>query len=588
MGSPAWQARIDLDGSVEGSGFLVSERTVLTCAHVVRDAERADVVFPGAPGLGPVPARVSMRGSWAGGPHDTGDVAVLELDRRVGLPPAWFGELDSPHGPEPRRLVSYGFPAGYGVEGVQSELRVTSRQLINGEWSQLEFWKGYGQEPAHGFSGAAVVLEATGGVVGMVSAHDPVTRNGRMIPAQVLARHWPRLADLIPTPGYPTEDKRLLRELVARVPAPALVHPVDRLLRSAVGRLGIQPPSQAVAGLWEAVWYLLSEAPPRPHSQPLAELAVRLADAVADLDGGLSGELRAWARTHRTRAGTSAPATRPPVPVRSAAERRWSPILVEIKRSGADRNALLVEVSAFRDGSRRLVGEKRMTKAHVREWVLERIDEAFGEIDTEGRELIAFAVPRGWLNQPVDQWRRRKGNRAPLGCQSPVVVMDHDRRASEQLQYKLRKMWEALDGQSRSEIHRIPCETAQRPERLSVQLQDVYGPVGFARAPKTLRDRDLHAAALDAPAPIVLWPRTGCSDGAHCSGRCSGGRFLDSLAQQLSALPPSELPQRVFELRKQAFLHEGAEPHWAADLSLVWEDPRWFPEVRPLYHSPVG
>ncbi|MFD7638592.1 serine protease, partial [Streptomyces sp. NPDC059873] len=64
--SPAWHARIDADGAV-GSGFLVSGRTVLTCAHVVT-GDRASVVFPGAPGLAPVPARVVLRGhAWAGG-----------------------------------------------------------------------------------------------------------------------------------------------------------------------------------------------------------------------------------------------------------------------------------------------------------------------------------------------------------------------------------------------------------------------------------------------------------------------------------------------------------------------------------------
>jgi NTP-dependent ternary conflict system VMAP-like protein/trypsin-like peptidase len=587
--SPTWQARVDIGGLVEGSGFLVSDRAVLTCAHVVRHGERAEVVFPGAPGLPPVPATVAMRGPWAGGAQDPGDVAVLELDRAVPLGPAVFAGLDEAYRMPQPKLVAYGFPAGYDEEGVQSELRVTSSQLIRDEWDQLEFWKGYGQEPVQGFSGAAVTLEGSGGVVGMVSAHDPVNRSGRMIPAQVLARHAPRLAELIPTPGYRDDDKRRLRELVER--APELPCTVDRLLRTALGPLGIAaPPAHGTDGLWEAVWYLLSEAPPRFGALPLAELTVRLADLVPD--EALGRELRSWSRTHRALHHEPAPGNpAPTAPSDPERTRRWSPILVEIERSGADRSALLVEVSAYRDGSRRLVGEKRLAKGQVREWVLDRIDEAFGEIDTEGRELIAFALPRGWLNQPVDQWSRRKGNRSPLGCLSPVVVMDHDRRASDLLQFKLKKMWSMLDRQPGSALHRIGCQGAQRPERLSVQLQDVYGPVGFARPPKSPRDRELHRAALDAPAPIVVWPRAGCGgakgDG-RCDRSCAGNDFLDALAGDLALIPPAELPERIFELRKRAFLHEEAEPHWAADLALVWEDPRWFPEVRPLRHSPVG
>ncbi|MFB7273838.1 trypsin-like peptidase domain-containing protein [Streptomyces sp. NPDC056244] len=619
--SPAWHARIDVDGAVEGSGFLVADRTVLTCAHVMRYRDRAEVVFPGAPGApdaGPIPARVVDRGAWAGGDRDRGDLAVLELDRPVDIAPAVFAALGAPYASSAPKLVAYGFPDGYGEEGVQSELRATSRQLISDEWAQLEFWRGYGQETDRGFSGAAVMLEGGGTVVGMVVAHDPVTRNGRMIPAQVLARHWAALADLVPTPGYPAEEKRRLRELVAR--CPALPGPLGPLVRAAAGPLGVEPPAVEPRSVWEAVWYLLSESTPGPGVLPLAELAVRLAGLAGSAgDERLARELRDWSRAHRSRHDASPPLTAPPVsepsvplvppaaPSRAehaplappplhargrlapaAPARRWSPILVEIRRSGADRGALLVEVSAYRDGSRRLVGQQRLAKREVRGWVLERIDDAFAEIDTEGRELIAFALPRGWLNQPVDQWTGRKSMSTPLGCVAPVVVMDHDRRASGRLQYRLKKAWDVLDRQPGSAVHRITCSGTVRPERLTVQLQDVAGPVGLTRPPKSPRDRALYGAVLDAPAPIVLWPRTGCPGGALCGASCQGEEFLNRLADQLSVLPPGELPERIFELRKRAFHHEGPDPHWAAELSFVWDDPRWFPDVARLSRSPVS
>ncbi|MFD7115546.1 trypsin-like peptidase domain-containing protein [Streptomyces sp. NPDC059922] len=667
--SPAWHARIDADGAV-GSGFLVSGRTVLTCAHVVT-GDRASVVFPGAPGLAPVPARVVLRGhAWAGGDRDPGDLAVLELDRPPGLAPAAFAPLDAPYASPAPKLVAYGFPYGYDEEGVQSELRATSRQLIRDEWAQLAGWRGYGQETDHGFSGAAVMLEGTGAVAGMVVSHDPVSRTSRMIPAAVLVRHWAPLADLVPTPGYPPEEKRRLRELVARVGSPgspgrpgvpdfhsrpdlhgssgaagspALVGALGRLLRAAAGPLGVEPPPGEPGSLWEAVWYLLSESGrPGPGALPLAELTVRLAGLVGDET--LGAELRDWSRAHRARhdpppvaphtgshaavgimghgptvpyaaehtareatpyANTpyeaplvSAPyATAPAVaavpgpavgmPPVGRSTRRWSPILVEIKRSGADRGKLLVEVSAYRDGGRRLVGEERLAEREVRAWVLDRIDDAFAEIDTEGRELIAFALPRAWLNKPVDQWTARKGMSTPLGCVAPVVVMDHDRRSSKRLQFRLKKMWDVLDRQPGSPVHPVSCAGSARPELLTVQLQDVLGPVGLTRPPRSRGDR-LHTAVLDAPAPIVLWPRTGCADGAACGDSCRGAEFLNALADQLSVLPPGDLPERIFELRKRAFGHDGPEPHWAAGLSFVWEDPRWFPDVPPLSRSPVG
>ncbi|MFJ8669378.1 trypsin-like peptidase domain-containing protein [Streptomyces sp. NPDC093600] len=633
--SPAWHVRVEHEGTVHGSGFLVGGSTVLTCAHVVHGLERASVSFPGVPGFGAVPSRVGERGLWAGGRTDPGDVAVLTLEAPAPAEPAVFAapfaDPDMTLGDgRPPRLVAYGFPHGYTVEGAQSELRVThDRQLISGEWNQVEFWKAYGQEPSHGFSGSAAMRADSGAVVGMISSYDPVSRNGRMIPARVLARHVPGLAELVPTPGYTAEEKRWLRELVDRVGTPP--YPVERLLSTATGRLGPTVPPAWLGGLWQGIWYLFCEVPPHRGRLPLAELTLRLADLVADRE--LGRELRAWSREHRSRHETGpaphagpaspAPAASCPAPtavtcddgrgdepverchdpapdsVRDgagagatydgtrAAALPWAPILVEIRRSGADRNAVMAEVSVYRDGDRLLVNEKRLTTAQLRSWVLDRIDDAHDEIG-DGRPLIAFALPRDWLNRPVDLWTRSKGKEAPLGCTSPVVVMDHDRRGKARLQFQLKRAWAELDRQDGSPLHRVACSSTHRPPQLSVLLQDVRGPVGFTRPPKTARDRELHGAALNAPAPILLWPRTGCPPGGPCAGACPGTGFLDRMAERISLLPPGELPDLVFRLRKEAFLHEGPEPHWAAELSLVWEDPRRFPEVRPLRRSPVA
>ncbi|MET9481679.1 trypsin-like peptidase domain-containing protein [Streptomyces sp. NPDC006638] len=687
--SPAWHARIDVGGAVEGSGFLVAEDTVLTCAHVVGRWPRAEVVFPGARSLGPVAAEVVARGAWAGGDTDPGDLAVLRLDRPVGIVPAAFAPLVGPYATPPPKLVAYGFPDGYEEEGVQTELRATSHLLIQDEWAQLEYWRGYGQQADRGFSGAAVMVESSGEVAGMVVTQDAVTRNCRMIPARVLARHWAPLADRVPTGSYRGEEKRRLRELIER--ARVTRGTPGALLQKVSGTQDFVLPGVEPDTLWAAVWYLLTETEPRPDRLPLADLAVHLVSYVDDET--LGDELRAWARSHRSThdhapapetvwperepsvressvhessatggtaeggptvmalgsvelppapapdAAVAAPAVPlavpavvpppqvtpdpapapslpfapspsaqaepvpvpvpapspapepapPPAPRLPARTRHWSPILVEIRRSGADRKALLVEVSAYRHGHRRLVGEQRLTKRDLQPWVLDRIDDAFAELDTTGRELIAFALPRGWLNHPVDQWSARKGTRTPLGCVAPVVVMDHDRRTNPRLQFRLKKMWDVLDEQRQSRFHRITCEGAPAPGLLAVQLQDAAGPVALTRPPTAPDDRATHLAVLDAPVPIVLWPRTGCPGGGGeaCGAACRGSVFLDSLAERLSLLAPGELPEHVFALRKHAFGHEGPEPHWAADLSFVWDDPRWFPDVPRLNRSPV-
>ncbi|GAA2814799.1 trypsin-like peptidase domain-containing protein [Streptomyces showdoensis] len=618
MGSPAWHVRVD-GGGLVGSGFLVAADTVLTCAHVVEGHGDATVWFPGAQALGTVPARVTRRGPWGGGATDPGDVAVLTLDRPVRVPPVAFaGPEGVGEDREPPRLVAYGFPEGYVEEGAQTELRTTSAdQLIHDEWQQAEYWKGYGQEPSHGFSGAAAMRAADGAVVGMVASYDPVVRNARIIPARVLARYVPALAALVPTPGCSPEEKRGLLDLVER--AGPLPVPVERLLAAATGPLGPALPPAPPRDLWQGVWHLLTETTVVGDRVPLAELALRVADLMDDQE--LRRAFRVWAREHRERrrgprpSGPALPCDDEPrhETASSAARDRardrpagsggpdgpgapasvpggpppWAPILVEVRRSGADGSSVIAEVSVYRGGDRLLVSERRLTVGRLRGWVLDRIDEAYEEI-VDGRPLIAFALPRSWLNKDVDQWTRKRGKEPPIGCSSPVVVLDHDRRSKGRQQFALKRVWEELDRQDGSPLHRVACATPQGAAQLSVLLQDVRGAVGFARPPTASRERSLYGAALDAPAPIVLWPRNGCPPGGPCAGNCSGTGFLDRIAERISRLPPAELPDVVFRLRKEAFLHEGPEPHWAAHVSLVWEDPRRFPEVRPLRHSPVG
>ncbi|MFC8512117.1 trypsin-like peptidase domain-containing protein [Streptomyces sp. NPDC057257] len=198
-----WHARVECGGKVAGAGFLVSADKVLTCAHVVEGGDRAEltVSFPQRPGFEPVPARVVAHGGWAAGRlADRGDLAVLKLDREVGIAPAALASADAAHGD--RRLVAYGFPAGYD-EGTLAEYRITAGPfLISREWIQLEAWRGHGQPLVAGFSGAAVTLVDTGEVVGMVTAADRArdVRTGRMMPTDVIVNYWPDTPDLGPAP----------------------------------------------------------------------------------------------------------------------------------------------------------------------------------------------------------------------------------------------------------------------------------------------------------------------------------------------------------------------------------------------------
>jgi hypothetical protein len=596
MSSASWHARISCGREI-GAGFLVTERHVLTCAHVVARSGTDEVRVAFAQGDGPgrgaglartddgaIPAKVVVHGGWDGHDTDPGDVAVLELDRPVALRPAQFAAPADAYGDPPRRLLAYGFPKRFD-EGTLAEYRATADQLIADEWVQLEAWAPHGQPLVSGFSGAALTLAGTGRVVGMVSAaaRDPGIRNGRMLPAHVMARYWPRLGELIPTPVYGRAEKERLRELVARRGPEFDGRPEcspERLYRDAVGPFGPPLPVRRFGSLWDAAWYLLSEV---PDTDAVARFAARLADFTEDAP--TRGALRAWPSRPHDR--------HPRVPQRrpDAASQPWSPILVEIAPSGSGDHHFLVEVSAYNGTHRRVVGSRALPADRVRGYALERIDEAYHELEPGARELIAFVLPRRWLNTDVAHWQRSADDDSPLGAFAPLVVMDLERRRSGGLQHKLLQKWQRLDDQPTARLHRIGCGAlGQDPVRLTIGLRRGADMVGFGSPPRASGTRRLFQASLNAAVPVMFWPRTGCRGEHRGEGHedCAGAAFLDRLAEHLAGLAPAELPSHIHELREAAYASDSPEPHWAYDLALLWEDPRCLSDPVGYLHSPVG
>ncbi|MCY0942018.1 trypsin-like peptidase domain-containing protein [Streptomyces antarcticus] len=580
MGSESWQVRVGA-GSV-GSGFLVTDRHVMTCAHVVAGAERAEVTFAQYPDLGSFTASVIVGGDWHG--EVRGDVAVLELERPVNVTPARFAAVDAPYAHPLAKLTAYGFPQDYD-EGILGEFRSASDQLIAGEWVQLESWTDHGQPLEEGFSGAAVVREDTGEVVGMVTAKHERGGGGRMLPSRVLVRHWPGAAGLVPVRDHSPEAVARLRDLVQgcvddRAP--------EAVYRSVMGPLAPLPPVGAgFLSLWDVAWFLLTEVTPAPGTAPWADFAAHLADRTQD--PAVRSALYQWAGDHRSGTAPQGPGNRP-VPGDGGA--KWSPILVEIERSGADHDAYLVSVYAIRGGRSQLVASNTLAKGRVREYVSERLDHAFRQIDRSGDELIAFALPRDWLGEPVDEWHTSAEDPTPLGCSHPVVVMDLGRRRQSRLQFMLDKAWQTLERSSGTAWHRVECGSAQDPTRLTVRLSKQATAVGYGAPPETDQARGLLLAGLNAAVPVMVWQRSICS-GRHggdatAERSCVGARFLDALQERLTSLSPADLPGYVRELRREAYEAEEPEPHWAAGLALVWEDPRWFPEANVYSQSPVS
>jgi len=187
------------DGHVVGAGFLVGERHILTCAHVIRLA----LGLPDHPVDPPqglvsldfplIPPRTLLTASvvqWCPPLSDgSGDIAGLELldEPPVAAEVVRFA-LAEDLWEHPFR--AFGFPDGYD-DGVWARGNLLGRQATN--WIQIEDIKTQGFAVALGFSGTPVWDTRLQGVVGMVVAASRPSdlKAAFVLPLDVLVAAWP-------------------------------------------------------------------------------------------------------------------------------------------------------------------------------------------------------------------------------------------------------------------------------------------------------------------------------------------------------------------------------------------------------------
>jgi Novel STAND NTPase 1/TIR domain/Trypsin-like peptidase domain len=193
------------DGHVVGAGFLVGERHILTCAHVVAGAlgvaddtpekPQAQVALD-VPRVAPgklLSARVVL---WRPPRADGGDdIAGLELldDPPQGAQAAPLAQVENLW---EHSFRAFGFPRGQD-SGVWATGRLLGPQLT--DWVQIEDVKETGFAVGQGFSGTPVWDPQVEAVVGMVVAAEKRMnlKTAFAIPVNVLARSWPLLESLI-------------------------------------------------------------------------------------------------------------------------------------------------------------------------------------------------------------------------------------------------------------------------------------------------------------------------------------------------------------------------------------------------------
>jgi serine protease Do len=188
-----WRVRIrDARGAVLGAGVLLAGEHVLTCAHVTLDAgPEVTVDFVGLSGVPSIKAR-TVPGCVRPQDGRRGDVALLRLAwrpatgvgatlRRVAL--SWD-----------RAVHMCGFPPGLKA-GIYTRATLTGYGSLGGEWLQMNARSPVEQRVGAGFSGAGVVDDRTGDVLGIVVGEYPgqAANLSWMIPVETILSHLPQV-----------------------------------------------------------------------------------------------------------------------------------------------------------------------------------------------------------------------------------------------------------------------------------------------------------------------------------------------------------------------------------------------------------
>ena len=203
--------RVDNErGKSRGAGVLLSDRHVVTCAHILGPAEAVTGEEPGVVRISSTVCRPEwsstarvVPGSWVYRGSQRGDVVLLELDEPTPCGAAatlWRAPLSA------GRVHAYGFPraAPYGIGAVAELGGVGGRE---GEWGTLRPVQVGNQWIEPGFSGAGVVVqdgEFGGRVIGIV-VRDFVNGDARaawMLPTETMLGHIPALRPFVA--GEPT------------------------------------------------------------------------------------------------------------------------------------------------------------------------------------------------------------------------------------------------------------------------------------------------------------------------------------------------------------------------------------------------
>ena len=606
-----YQVVIDEDGEpvtggIVGTGFLVAERYLLTCAHVVAsvlsiDGQSSDIpqglVYLDFPFSDVRPcAKLQARAVyWL--PEDPSqsrveDIAGLYLIDAPpqGIYPAPMKSIDDLNGESLRehRLQISGFPIPAGQE---AHAVISSAPLAN-RWVQIEDTKETGVSVKEGFSGSPVWDTKLQGVVGMVLAKDAIEPE-RKVAYMTLRQHLPAF-----------ENQRLY------------------VLLDSLSEFGTQveddlqkvyqdchPDSSSVLGA-ATLWGKLSSLEEMMQGgqiqvSPLLAFVARLSLTLEarEMDDAVE-TLRQWAREQgedltrlQAYVRSSPDQTDLGVPQTTDNEDSNASYLVVVVQADpydTDSTELSIKAWIITDvnqydavtgqGSRRLFPEHKLTTHRPTSGDTEA-ELAFAQqmskylysfLKQRGRDvknlILEIFLPLDLLNHPADAWRFLVyGVERVLGSEYPLIL-----RSSERLEYdyefvrdKWREKWETLMSNYRS----ANCGAVLTPVPTGARINQI---LSLAETSVGLRLPDASEAGEGSPIaavlakgnPVAVWLRQGFPN------RPGHQQELDRVFQGCI----HSLPGQVKSARNEALgIGDGRPQHTDDDhvghhLVLLWED----------------
>jgi hypothetical protein len=289
----SWRVRVyGADGTPRGAGILLPDNLVLTCAHVVDDAldgpaggprplAEIRIDFPGSRARRTYQARVTADGWFPADPDGgQGDLAVLVIEDPVP-PDVRPAQIRTWKDSAPASVAVFGHPAPLD-DGVWATAQPKGRGGPGSEWVQIDGVTVPGERVRSGFSGAGVIDEETGAVIGVVVAEHQlaVAKIAWMLPVEIVVRYWAPLAGHVQTdaadrpgasaaetpapPKVALRDRQRLSAAILRLPGMQSVEHRNRCLREVELECDVELSAARVPEPPVAVWELLRVCLERP------------------------------------------------------------------------------------------------------------------------------------------------------------------------------------------------------------------------------------------------------------------------------------------------------------------------------------